>query len=77
MMVRRWHGDNSKRFAKEHTIDFLLKNESNRLGTAYIHGFNWGLKRAYQYFIEMDCDFRTTQMISFDFIVLAPKKEMI
>jgi dolichol-phosphate mannosyltransferase len=27
------------------------------LGTAYIHGFNWGLKRGYDYFIEMDCDF--------------------
>lgn len=27
------------------------------LGTAYIHGFKWGLKRGYDYFIEMDCDF--------------------
>lgn len=27
------------------------------LGTAYIHGFNWGLKRNYSYFFEMDCDF--------------------
>ena len=27
------------------------------LGTAYIHGFEWGLKRKYAYFIEMDCDF--------------------
>mgnify|MGYP006094228221 FL=1 len=27
------------------------------LGTAYIHGFNWGLNRGYDYFIEMDCDF--------------------
>ena len=27
------------------------------LGTAYIHGFRWGLKRAYEYFFEMDCDF--------------------
>lgn len=27
------------------------------LGTAYIHGFKWGLKRAYDYFFEMDCDF--------------------
>ena len=27
------------------------------LGTAYIHGFNWGLKRDYSYFFEMDCDF--------------------
>ncbi|MEZ4720915.1 MAG: polyprenol monophosphomannose synthase [Flavobacteriales bacterium] len=27
------------------------------LGTAYIHGFKWGLKRAYDFFFEMDCDF--------------------
>jgi len=27
------------------------------LGTAYIHGFKWGLKRAYEFFFEMDCDF--------------------
>lgn len=27
------------------------------LGTAYIHGFKWGLKRHFQYFFEMDCDF--------------------
>jgi dolichol-phosphate mannosyltransferase len=27
------------------------------LGTAYIHGFKWGLSRAYAYFFEMDCDF--------------------
>lgn len=27
------------------------------LGTAYIHGFNWGLKKDYEFFFEMDCDF--------------------
>ena len=27
------------------------------LGTAYIHGFKWGLKRAFEYFFAMDCDF--------------------
>ncbi len=27
------------------------------LGTAYIHGFNWGLQHNYQYFFEMDADF--------------------
>lgn len=27
------------------------------LGTAYIHGFQWGLKKHYQYIFEMDCDF--------------------
>jgi len=27
------------------------------LGTAYLHGFNWGLKRDYTYLFEMDADF--------------------
>lgn len=27
------------------------------LGTAYIHGFKWGLKSNYNYIFEMDCDF--------------------
>lgn len=27
------------------------------LGTAYIHGFRWALKKSYQYIFEMDCDF--------------------
>jgi len=27
------------------------------LGTAYIHGFTWALKRTYEYIFEMDCDF--------------------
>lgn len=27
------------------------------LGTAYIHGFRWALKRDYEYIIEMDADF--------------------
>lgn len=27
------------------------------LGTAYIHGFKWGLQRGYEYFFEMDADF--------------------
>ena len=27
------------------------------LGTAYIHGFQWALKRTYEYMFEMDCDF--------------------
>lgn len=27
------------------------------LGTAYIHGFKWALKKNYDYIFEMDCDF--------------------
>jgi len=29
----------------------------NGLGTAYIHGFKWGLQKEYDFFIEMDADF--------------------
>ena len=31
--------------------------EKNGLGTAYIAGFKWCLKRSYEYVFEMDCDF--------------------
>lgn len=27
------------------------------LGTAYIHGFRWALRKQYEYIFEMDCDF--------------------
>lgn len=27
------------------------------LGTAYLHGFKWGMAKGYQYLFEMDCDF--------------------
>ena len=34
----------------------LLNKEKKGLGKAYTDGFKWGLKRPYQYFIEMDAD---------------------
>jgi len=37
---------------------FLEKRKGkNGLGTAYIHGFKWGLAKKYEYIIEMDADF--------------------
>ena len=27
------------------------------LGTAYIHGFKWSIKKKYDFIFEMDCDF--------------------
>jgi dolichol-phosphate mannosyltransferase len=27
------------------------------LGTAYVHGFKWGISHGYEYLFEMDCDF--------------------
>ncbi len=36
----------------------LLQREGKQgLGTAYLDGFSWGLKREYEYFFEMDADF--------------------
>ena len=34
-----------------------VRPQKSGLGTAYIHGFKWCLKRAYQYIFEMDADF--------------------
>ena len=37
---------------------FLLERKKKEgLGLAYIAGFNWGLSKKYNYFIQMDCDF--------------------
>ncbi len=37
---------------------FLEEREGKQgLGTAYIHGFKWGLKHGYEYLFEMDADF--------------------
>ena len=37
----------------------FLENRKGKLGlgTAYIHGFKWGLQRKYDYLLEMDADF--------------------
>jgi dolichol-phosphate mannosyltransferase len=34
-----------------------VRQEKSGLGTAYIHGFKWGLQRDYEYIFEMDADF--------------------
>ncbi|MCL4117213.1 UNVERIFIED_CONTAM: hypothetical protein GTU68_002631 [Idotea baltica] len=34
-----------------------VREEKSGLGTAYIHGFNWSLKKHYDYIFEMDADF--------------------
>ncbi len=34
-----------------------IRKEKTGLGAAYIHGFQWALKRSYQFIIEMDADF--------------------
>ncbi|GGB69255.1 dolichyl-phosphate beta-D-mannosyltransferase [Flavobacterium suaedae] len=34
-----------------------VRAEKSGLGTAYVHGFKWALKRGYEYIFEMDADF--------------------
>lgn len=50
-IVRRLQGEFPERL-------FLEERKGKLgLGTAYIHGFKWALKRSYQYIFEMDADF--------------------
>lgn len=43
---------------KEFSNLFLeIRIKKTGLGTAYIHGFKWALKKEYKYIIEMDADF--------------------
>lgn len=48
-----------KKLQPEFPNQLHLEERSGKLGlgTAYIHGFKWSLKRDYQYIFEMDCDF--------------------
>ncbi len=39
------------------TLFLEVRNKKSGLGTAYIHGFKWALKRNYAYICEMDADF--------------------
>jgi dolichol-phosphate mannosyltransferase len=38
-------------------VHVLHREKKMGLGTAYVNGFTWGLKRDYEAFIEMDADF--------------------
>jgi len=48
-----------KRLKQQFPLNVFLEERARKLGigTAYIHGFTWGLSRGYQYLIEMDADF--------------------
>ena len=39
------------------SLHLEVRKEKTGLGTAYIHGFKWALKRPYEYIFEMDADF--------------------
>lgn len=45
-------------FAATHpNVHLLLREKKNGLAGAYIAGFQWGLKKDYHYFVQMDADF--------------------
>ncbi len=48
-----------KKVMPEFTGRLHLETRTGKLGlgTAYVHGFKWALKRQYQYIFEMDADF--------------------
>ena len=48
-----------KNLQKEFTDRLFIEEREGKLGlgTAYLHGFNWGLKREYEHLFEMDADF--------------------
>ncbi|MGZ3837406.1 MAG: polyprenol monophosphomannose synthase [Flavisolibacter sp.] len=41
----------------QHTVFLEERQGKLGLGTAYIHGFKWGIKRGYDFIFEMDADF--------------------
>jgi dolichol-phosphate mannosyltransferase len=55
--------DNTAALVKDRQVKYsgklFLEERRGKLGlgTAYIHGFKWSLKRGYQYIFEMDADF--------------------
>ncbi len=48
-----------KMMDEEFSDRLFIQERSGKLGlgTAYIHGFRWGLERSYDYIFEMDADF--------------------
>jgi len=48
-----------ERLQTEYSDKLFLENRAGKqgLGTAYIHGFNWCIRRHYDFIFEMDADF--------------------
>ena len=48
-----------KKLQPEFSDQLFLEKRTGKLGlgTAYIHGFHWSIKKGYDYVFEMDCDF--------------------
>ncbi|MGI9546086.1 MAG: polyprenol monophosphomannose synthase [Flavobacteriaceae bacterium] len=43
--------------SRYNNLNLEVRKDKSGLGTAYIHGFKWALKRNYEYIFEMDADF--------------------
>lgn len=52
-------GDMVRDLMQEYEGRLFLEERAGKLGlgTAYVHGFSWGLDHGYDYIFEMDCDF--------------------
>lgn len=52
-------GEKVKALQKDYPTRLFLESRNKKagLGTAYIHGFKWSLKKGYDYIFEMDADF--------------------
>jgi dolichol-phosphate mannosyltransferase len=52
-------GEIVKNLQKEFDGQLHIEEREGKLGlgTAYLHGFKWGLAKGYDYLFEMDCDF--------------------
>lgn len=48
-----------RKYMKTYPDALFLEERRGKLGlgTAYLHGFKWGMQKGYKYLFEMDCDF--------------------
>ena len=75
--------DGTAQLVKNHQAYFLdslhiLERKGKLgLGTAYIAGFRWGIKRSYDYILEMDADFSHSPTICRDSFVLVLRGAVI
>ncbi len=48
-----------RKFMDVYPTQLFLEERKGKLGlgTAYLHGFKWGMEKSYEYLFEMDCDF--------------------
>ncbi|MBP9706106.1 MAG: polyprenol monophosphomannose synthase [Oligoflexales bacterium] len=58
-------------------VHLLARQGKLGLGTAYIAGFNWGLKNDYEYYIQMDADFSHNPSYLPEFKLLLEKHDAV